>query len=173
MARRAGLHIKIEGLDELLRGVRNAENLLNDVLRDILRGPLGESIKRDVKARMSDHIRSGWTIAQVGVDDRGTAGVEIGITRARGDAKHPSSPRANARSIGVWLESGARMHMIPTRVRRSSRLAFGGRVVSRVAHPGMRGSRIMQTTLRVHRSEAESLILREVERRLAPRIGVS
>ena len=65
------------------------------------------------------------------------------------------------------------MHLIPTRVRRSSRLAFGGRVVSRVSHPGMRGARIMQTTLRVHRSESESLILREVERRLGPKIGVT
>lgn len=167
------MRVNVEGLDELLRGVKRADDIINDVMREILRGPFGDDLKRDIKARMSDHIRTTWTIAQVGVDDYGTAGVEIGITRAQGDAKHPSSPRANARSIGVWLESGTRMHLIPTRVRRTSRLAFNGRVVSRVSHPGMRGARIMQTTLRVHRSESESLILREVERRLGPKIGVT
>jgi hypothetical protein len=167
------MKVEVEGLDDLLRGVNRAGDLMNDVMREILRGPFGQELQDDIRARMSDHNRTGWTVRQVGVDDFGAGGVQIGITGRRGDAKHPSSPRANARSIGVWLESGARMHLIPTRVSRYNRLSFGGRVVARVAHPGMRGSRIMQTTLRVHRSDSEALILREVERRLAPHIGVT
>ena len=173
MSRGRGLKVEIEGLDELLAGTANGYRLLDEVMRDILRGPLGREMARDLKARLPGHIRTGWTISQVGVEDRGAGGVEVGITSRRGDDKHPRSPRANARSIGVWLESGARMHLIPTRVSRQTRLAFNGRVVSRVSHPGMRGGRHMQTMLRVFKPDATELTVRELERRLAPKIGVS
>lgn len=175
MARRragaVGIRLDIEGLEQLIAGTRNFERLIDEVMRDILRGPAGRDIADELRARIP--VRSGWTRSQIGVDDRGRQGVEVGITSKHGDTKHPASPRANARSVGVWLESGTRMHLIPTRERPRTRMAFSGRVVTRVSHPGTRARRVMGTTLRVHRASTEQLVVRELERRLGRKIGTT
>lgn len=169
--RRAGISISVDGLAEMQRGVLMFDRLVDSVLRDILRGPAGRDIADELRSRIP--ARSGWTRSTIGVEDHGRQGVEVGITSRRGDQKHPASPRANARSVGVWLESGAHMHLIPTRVRKSNRMAFGGRVVTRVSHPGTRARRVMGNTLRVHRAATEKLIMAELEKRLGRKMGMT
>lgn len=172
MARAAGVRLDIEGLDVMLRGLDKGSAMLREVLRDILRGPFGHELLRDMKARASDHIRTGYTISRMRVYDDGKDGVQVGI-RSDDTAQHPSSKRANAKSVGVWLESGTRMHLMPTKISRSNRMSFGGRVVSRVAHPGTRGHGIVAKTLKYSRGDAEREIVRELDRRLGPKMNTS
>lgn len=164
--------MNIEGLDELLKGAGKGASVLPEVLRDILRGPFGHELLRDLKARASDHIRSGYTISRMQVHDDGRDGVRVGI-RENDTAQHPRSKRANAKSIGVWLESGTRMHLIPTKVSRVRKLVFGGRVVSRVSHPGTRGHGIVAKSLRAARGDLEREIIRELDRRMARKMNLS
>lgn len=170
MARAAGIKLDIDGLDELVKGAGKGADLLREVMRDILRGPFGHELLRDMKARASDHIRSGYTISRMRVRDDGREGVQVGIA-SNDTAQHPTSKRANAKSIGVWLESGTRMHLIPTKVAPWTKLSFGGRVVSRVAHPGTRGHGIVAKTLKAARGDAEREILRELDRRLGAKMN--
>lgn len=163
--------IHIDGLDELVKGLGAGHRMIAEVWRDILRGPFGDEFLRELKARVGDNTRTGFTLGRLKVEDYGADGVEVGIPTSD-TARHPSSSRANARSIGVWLESGTRMHLIPTKVAPYNRVAFNGRVVSRVAHPGTRASRPMYRTLQVYRGDAERLLERELERRLAVRMGL-
>lgn len=164
--------ITIDGLEEMMRGLGAGERLLAEVWRDILRGPFGDEFLQQLKIRVGDSVRTGYTLSRVRVEDKGADGVEIGIPSSD-TSRHPTSKRASAKSVGVWLESGTRMHMIPTEVRPYNRVAFNGRVVSRVAHPGTRGTRPMYRTLQVFRGDAERLLERELERRLAVRMGLT
>lgn len=161
----------IQGLERFQKGVALGARELADVWRDILRGPFGREFLQDLRARVSDNNRTGYTAGRLKVHDYGREGVEIGI--ASGDtARHPSSKRANAKSVGVWLESGTRMHLIPTKVSPYNHMAFGGVVVSRVSHPGTKAARPMYKTLRVFRADGERLLERELDRRLAARMGL-
>lgn len=170
MARAVGLKLDIEGLDEMLRGIDHGARLLREVVHEILRGPFGNELLDDMKARSGDNRRSGYTLSRMGVFGGGKDDVEIGI-RQNDTAQHPHSKRANAKSVGVWLESGTRMHLIPTRVSRYNKLKFGGRVVSRVTHPGTRGHGIVAKTLKYARGDAEREILRELDRRLGTKMN--
>ena len=172
MARASGISVQIEGLEKYKGGLDAVYRLMPEVMRDILRGPFGEEFEQQIKALMSDHTRTGYTRSRVSNWDSGSDGVEIGI-KGSDTATHPSSKRANARSVGVWLESGTRMHLIPTKIAPYTKMSFGGGVYSRVNHPGHRGYRIMGRTLRTFRRSAEELIIRELDRRLGPRIGMT
>lgn len=172
MARAAGIRLDVDGLDEMLRGLDKGADHLREVFRDILRGPFGDELLRDMKARASDFKRSTYTLSRMRVWDDGREGVQVGI-REDDTTQHPRSPRANAKSIGIWLESGTRPHLIPTKVAPFRKLRFGGRVVSRVTHPGTRGHGIVAKTLRVARGDAERAILRELDRRLAHKMNLS
>lgn len=169
ISRYGAFNLQVEGLEELTAGAGLGAREIADVWRSILRGPFGAEFLQELKARTSDNTRTGYTLAQMKVSDYGAEGVEIGIPDDR--TKHPSSPRANVRSIGVWLESGTRMHMIPTKVSPYNRMAFGGTVVSRVSHPGTKASRPMFRTLQLFKRDFESLFIRELDRRLAPKMG--
>lgn len=162
---------RIEGLDEMMRGLGAGERMIAEVWRDIMRGPFGREFLEQLRIRVGDSTRTGYTLSRLRVEDAGSDGVEIGIPSSD-SSRHPASKRANARSVGVWLESGTRMHLIPTEVTPYNRVAFNGRVVSRVAHPGTRGTRPMYRTLQVFRGDAERLLERELERRLAVRMGL-
>lgn len=164
--------MEVEGLDEMLRGLGVGEREIAEVWRAILRGPFGVEFLQELKARTSDSRRTGYTLSRMKVSDHGADGVAIGIP-SDDTARHPSSPRANARSIGVWLESGTRMHLIPTRVTPYNHMSFGGRVVSRVAHPGTKARRPMFRTLQLFKRDFEALFIRELNRRLAPKMGLS
>ena len=170
MARGKDLRIEVEGIDEMIRGLDNGAKLIREVLRDILRGPFGHELLRDMKARASDHKRSTYTLSRMRVWDDGNEGVQVGI-RSDDTAQHPYSPRANAKSIGIWLESGTRMHLIPTKIAPYNKVKVGGRVVSRVAHPGTRGHGIVAKTLKTARGDAEREILKELDRRLGPKMN--
>lgn len=171
MARAVGVKFEIENLDSMLRGISKGADILPDVKREILRGPFGRALLREIKARTSDHIRSGYTIGRIRVADDVKDGVSVGIPQ-NDTSQHPHSKRANAKSIGVWLESGVRMHLIPTKVSRLRRLSFNGRIVSQVTHPGFRGSGIMKKTLKAYRSDMEKLIVQELERRMTEPMGL-
>lgn len=163
--------VKLEGLDELQRGANMGAREFASVWRDILRGPFGQEFLQELKARTSDRRRTGYTLSRMKATDHGMDGVEIGIPQ--GDtAQHPSSKRANAKSIGVWLESGTRMHYIPTKITPYNKVAFNGRVVSRVMHPGTRPIRPMFRTLQLYRRDFASLFIRELDRRLAAKMGL-
>jgi hypothetical protein len=171
VARPSGMRMRIEGLDQLRGGAARASREFRNVMRDIMRGPFGDELERDLVARLRDNDRTGYTASRVRktpTRSLGSDGVEIGIPE--GDrAKHPSSPRANARSIGIWLESGTRAHMIPTNGPR--RMMIGGRIIrTRIVHPGTKAYRPMGKTLRVFKYEAERLVVRELDRRLGPKL---
>jgi len=167
-----GFNVQVKGLDEMYRGMGLGAREIASVWRDIMRGPFGEEFLQELKARTSDATRTGYTVSRMKVNDYGRDGVEIGIPS--GDtAKHPASKRANARSIGVWLESGTRMHLIPTRITPYNRLAFGGRVVSRVQHPGTKPIKPMFRTLQLYRRDFADLFLRELDRRLGSKMGTT
>ena len=170
MARRRGFSLEVDGLEEMLRGLDNGSRMMREVFRDILRGPFGDELLRDMKARTSDHKRSTYTLSRMKVWDDGREGVQVGI-REDDTAQHPYSKRENAKSIGIWLESGTRPHLIPTKVQRFNKLRFGGRVVSRVAHPGTRGHGIVAKTLKFARGDAERELLKELDRRLGPKMN--
>lgn len=162
--------VRVDGLEELYRGLGLGAREIASVWRDIMRGPFGAEFLRELKARTSDARRTGYTLSRMSVKDAGMSGVEIGVPQSARE-KHPGSPRANAYSIGVWLESGTRMHMIPTKVTPYNHLSFGGRVVSRVAHPGTKAIRPMYRTLQLYRRDFANLFVRELDRRLAARMG--
>jgi hypothetical protein len=163
--------VKLEGLDDLQRGANMGAREFASVWRDILRGPFGQEFLQELKARTSDRRRTGYTLSRMKATDSGMDGVEIGVPS--GDtAEHPSSKRANAKSIGVWLESGTRMHYIPTKITPYNKVSFNGRVVSRVMHPGTRPIRPMFRTLQLYRRDFASLFIRELDRRLAVKMGL-
>ena len=163
--------IKLEGLSELQAGANMGAREFASVWRDIMRGPFGDDFLRELKARTSDARRTGYTLSRMKVKDSGAEGVEIGIPESD-TARHPSSKRANAKSIGVWLESGTRMHLIPTKITPYNKMSFNGRVVSRVAHPGTRPIRPMFRTLQLYRKDFAALFIKELDRRLAAKMGL-
>lgn len=165
-----GLTLRIENLDDVTRGFRNAPRVIDEVWREILRGPFGDEFLEELKARTSDATRTGYTLSRLRKHDAGPNGISIGIPSSD-RATHPASKRANAYSVGVWLESGTRMHYIPTKVTPYNHLAFGGGFASRVVHPGTRGLRPAFRTLQLFKGDAERLLLRELDRRASPRIG--
>jgi len=164
--------VKLEGLDELQAGARMGAREFASVWRDILRGPFGQEFLDELKARTSDARRTGYTLSRMKAKDHGMDGVEIGIPESD-TARHPSSKRASAKSIGVWLESGTRMHYIPTKITPYNKVAFNGRVVSRVMHPGTRPPRPMFRTLQLFRRDFAALFIKELDRRLAAKMGLS
>jgi hypothetical protein len=112
------------------------------------------------------------------VDDHGTDGVEIGVPAS--GAPHPGSyrsgngkPNASIYNVGIWLESGTRMHLIPTKVARYNKMSFNGTVVSRVAHPGTKARRPMFRTLQLFKRDFEDLFIRELDRRLGAKMGTT
>lgn len=152
MARARGLNIQIDGLDDMVRGLERGYREIAEVMREILRGPIGDEIIQEARARLSDHTKSGRTLAALDRDDT-SDGVRVGVL---GDRQH----------IGTFLESGTRMHIIQPRSARALMLG-NGRVVEEAVHPGTRANRIMGDTLRVARTDIESTLLRELDRRLA------
>jgi len=173
---KGGFNLRMEGLEELIAGLELGAREIASVWRDIMRGPFGNEFLQELKARTSDARRTGAIVRALKVADDGTDGVAIGIPQSA--APHPASiskktGKANASlySVGVWLESGTRMHMIPTKVTPYNHLSFGGRVVSRVAHPGTKAIRPMYRTLQLYRRDFANLFVRELDRRLAARMG--
>lgn len=151
MAQGRGLQFEIDGIDEMLRGLARGANELDEIMRDILRGPVGDELLQEARARLSDHTRTGRTLAALDREDT-SEGVRVGVIGSR-------------QYIGTFLESGTRMHLIEPK--RASALSFGsGRVVADAVHPGTRANRIMGETLRVARSDIESTLLRELDHRL-------
>jgi hypothetical protein len=65
------------------------------------------------------------------------------------------------------------MHYIPTKITPYNKVAFNGRVVSRVAHPGTRPPRPMFRTLQLFRRDFAALFIKELDRRLAAKMGLS
>lgn len=152
MARSRGLQFDIEGLDEMLRGLDRGADEFDEIMRDILRGPIGDELLREARARLMDHTRTGRTLADLKREDTGD-GVRVGVIGQR-------------QYIGTFLESGTRMHIIEPR--RAQALSLGsGRVVEEAVHPGTRANKIMGETMRVSRNDIESTLLRELDRRLA------
>jgi hypothetical protein len=172
ISRHGAFNLQVDGLDELVAGAGLGAREIADVWRAILRGPFGVEFLQELRARASDNVRTGYTLSRMKATDHGTDGVEIGIPQDD-TARHPGSKYANAKSVGVWMESGTRMHLIPTKVSPHRKLAFGGTVVSRVAHPGTKASRPMFRTLQLFKRDFEALFMRELDRRLAPKMGVS
>ncbi len=162
--------VKVDGLEALYKGLGLGAREIASVWRDIMRGPFGAEFLQELKARTSDARRTGYTLERMSVKDAGADGVEIGVPQSARE-RHPSSKRANAYSIGIWLESGTRMHMIPTKITPYNHIAFGVRLVSRVAHPGTKAIRPMFRTLQLYRRDFANLFVRELDRRLAARMG--
>lgn len=178
MSRYGAFNMRVDGLDEMMNGLRLGEREIASVWRDILRGPFGAEFLQELKARAGDSRRTGATVAAMQAKDHGSEGVEIGIPASK--TPHPGSyrssdgkPNASLYSVGIWLESGTRMHLIPTKVERYNKMAFNGNVVSRVAHPGTKARRPMFRTLQLFKRDFEDLFIRELDRRLAVKMGTT
>ena len=171
IGRYGGFNVRIDGLQEMAEGAGLGAREIASVWRDIMRGPFGQEFLQELKARASDNIRTGYTLSRMGVHDSGTDGVTIGIP-TDDTARHPASKYANARSVGIWLESGTRMHLIPTRVAPYNAMNINGRLVSRATHPGFRGTRPAYRTLTLFKKDFERVFVEQLDRRLAPRMGL-
>jgi hypothetical protein len=172
VGRYGGFYVDVEGLEELARGAGLGARQIADVWREIMRGPFGDEFLQELKARTSDARRTGYTLSRMKVNDHGADGVEIGIP-SDDTARHPASSRANAKSVGVWLESGTRMHYIPTTISPYNKVAFNGVVVSRVAHPGTRATKPMFRTLQLYKRDWADRFIRELDRRLGAKMGTT
>lgn len=170
IGRYGGFNLHVEGLEEMTAGSALGARQIAEVWRDIMRGPFGAEFLQELRARASDNVRTGYTLSRMKATDHGSDGVEIGIPQ-NDTSRHPASKYANARSVGVWLESGTRMHMAPTKITPYNRMHFGGNVVSRVAHPGTKAARPMFRTLQLFKRDFEAVFMRELDRRLAPKMG--
>lgn len=151
MARAQGITFDIDGLAELIRGLDRGADEFDEIMRDILRSDVGDELLQDARARLSDHTKTGRTLAALDREDTAD-GVRVGVL---GDRQH----------IGTWLESGTRMHIIEPRSARALTLG-SGRVVEEAVHPGTRANKIMGETLRVARNDVENALMRELDRRL-------
>ena len=165
MARAAGIRLNVAGAELVAKGSANAARMIDDAIAQIMRGPVGAQIEDSIKALTP--ARTGYTKGRVKRVDKGK-GVEIGIPE--GDkAKHPHSPRGNARSIGIWLESGTQAHWIPRKIRPGRPMIINGNpVFGQVRHPGTKAVRPVGKTLRAHKEPLERMLIRELDRRVGP-----
>lgn len=161
-----GVRFELEGFEELLRGLKNADRHIAGALRDALKGPWGREVVAELKLRLlGTSKRTGYTASTIGIHEDAMSGeVEVGAHSEVREKKHPSSERANVRSILTWIESGVAPHTIRVRGRRV--LAFGGRVVKHVEHPGFRARRPMRKTLRATQAEGEDMVLEYLVERI-------
>ncbi len=160
----------VQGLDKMERGAGVGARMLAEVWREILRGPFGQEFLDDLKARTSDNTRSGKLLGSMSVQDDGSEGVEIGVGKGAKNASH--NKNASVGAVGTWLESGTKMHMIPSKMEYDTPLRIGGSWVQRVAHPGTRAARPMYKTLRVFKGDGERLLEKELDRRLGNKMGL-
>lgn len=168
-----GLSIKIEGLDGLVAGLERGWKTLPDIMRETLRGDLGEVIKGEAIRQLGPHSRTGQTIADIDIRPRGNGGVEVGYdnSRSKGARAH----------IGQWLESGTGPHYIHSKTasawgfgvntKHAKALRFNGILRDSVSHPGTPAYRIMGKTLRIIQPEAEAIIRHAIGDRLADTMG--
>lgn len=138
-----GLTVKMEGLDELIAGLKRVDKKLQDVLVDALAGDAGEVIRDNARFRINS--KTGATASGVRVERNG-GGAEVGFDNPQ----------------GTWLESGTAPHIIEPRSGKA--LYFGGRAVEKSIHPGIKPQRIMSKSLTASRAEVETVILRDIGR---------
>lgn len=150
MARGRGIWIDADGLGEMGAGLKRGAHALPEAFHDILRGEAGEIIRDELRSRV--HNRTGRTAA--GIDIRDSNGsVEIG----------------NPSPVSEWLESGVPPHII--RAKGRGALAFRGRVVRDVVHPGFRGQRIAGKTVRHVGKYLEKAFMRELDSKWGATLG--
>jgi hypothetical protein len=166
-----GFKLEAEGAEEMARGAGLGAKQIKEVWREIMRGPFGQDFLQELKARTSDRTRTGYTLSRMQVSDYGSDGVSVGIPEDD-TGRHPASKYASAKSIGVWIESGTRMHLIPTRVANYNAMNINGNMVARAVHPGTRGIRPVYRTLMVYRKDFERLFIDELDRRLSRKMGL-
>ena len=164
----------VQGLDKMQKGAGVGARMLAEVWREILRGPFGQELLDDLRARTGDNANTGRLVSSMSVEDDGAEGVEIGVGKSVKNTRHGTERgRPSVGAVGTWLESGTKMHMIPNRVEYDTPLRIGGSWVQRVAHPGTRAARPMYKTLRVFRGDGERLLEKELNRRLGNKMGLS
>jgi hypothetical protein len=165
---RAGL--EIEGLEEIRRGLSNFGQRSEKILRDALRGRWGQELIGALYTALARSSATGYSRALVrteGIHVTPDGDVEVGANSSHSfESKHPSHSRANVRSILTWLESGVKPHRIPNARKKTARVAFGGRVLSSVDHPGFRARRPMGKTLRTRGKDLERIVMEELGRQL-------
>lgn len=166
-----GLTIRIEGLDELVVGLKHGYKTLPVIMREVLAGDLGEVIKGEAQRQVN--VKTGRTRDAIDVRPTQFGGVEVGY-----DSKRAPEGRAH---IGQWLESGTGPHYITAKSLHGSgvgpntmgakALRFNGVLRDSVTHPGTKPYRIMSKTLRVVQPEAEYIIRHAIGDRLADEMG--
>lgn len=164
MARSRGLHITIEGLEELGADLSRLQRPgLSNAIRQSLRGAGGEALATEMKLR-APH-RTGGLAAGIGVhtadagSKHGVTGNEQVLVGYLGGLSggHNGGGRFQ---LGAWVESGTKPHMIQPRVTKQqglffskstqskNALAFDGGVFANARHPGSRAQRVAAKSIK-------------------------
>jgi hypothetical protein len=159
--------IEIEGLAEIQRGLGNYSRRVEGILRNALKGRWGQELIGALYAAMARSSDTGYSrglLRTAGINVNKDGDVEVGAAGDAFDKKHPYHSRANVFSIMTWLESGVESHRIPKNP--NKRVAFNGRVLRSVDHPGFRARRPMGSTLRTRGRDLERVVMSELAKQL-------
>lgn len=161
--------MKVHGLRELEKalvelGSRAGKQALLGALRDAAK-PIRKAARRNAPKKsglLRKSIKTKAAATKGGGDS--AAKVQIGVFR---DGK--KSP-----FYAVMIEKGAKKHRIPSsskgrgknKTKNNVRLAFGGRVVSSVNHPGVRARPFMKPAFEQNHKEALKILKRRLKERI-------
>lgn len=154
------MQLHIEGVEQMQRDLEGGARELYGLIVDAMDGPVGDELLAEARERMSRHRRTGYTERQMRRVRDGN-NVLIGIQPDSGD--HPVSGMPY-QSIGTWIESGTRPHMIPRKGFALLRFEDGGFAMF-ADHPGFRGRGVMRWSIRTVQPTAEDKLRREVDKR--------
>lgn len=179
--RYGGLMIEVEGLEEYSDAInRISREGLRRAIRASLRGAGGEALASEMRAKSPK--RSGGLVA--GISVHAVAGDDVLVGYQGGVAK--TSLIVGAREQrGVWVESGVKPHTIQPKQKRSGRLNLRGKfeetsvtqkrqalsidggVYSAAYHPGYRGRKVAQKSMR----SAEWEVLADIADKITEELG--
>lgn len=139
ISRSRGGGIRVVGLEEFEAKVREVGTTIADQTFKIMKGDFGDLLLQQIKATTSDYSRTGKLVGSI---KKTVYNSEKNVTvGAVGDRMH----------IGTWLESGTRMHLIPTNSKSLPIRINNGFVNKVVNHPGTSARRPAYKALRALR----------------------
>lgn len=126
----------VKGLAEITRNLMQFPDKVVPVIRGGFRAGMSEVALPAARANV--HSVSGLLAAGLKVGTSSRGGRIVAYVRARGPHAH----------MAKWIEYGVKPHRIPKlTLGQHVALAFGGRVVSSVNHPGFKGKGFMRKAL--------------------------
>lgn len=152
-----GFRIDIEGIERVSTALGLTADQMRHAIQRSLAGHAGEALLSSMKARTP--VRTGTLKGGEAIRDMGPAkGVTVGYQGAAS-----GGAVANGREQrGVWVESGTKPHAIRAKHAKALLLTGSGREVFSVQHPGAKGQRVAEKSLRAERAEMTEWIVEEL-----------